>query len=78
MLYRFIGPLETVWVAERLRRSHVAPGWEGGGESETRQGSSWSHMGRNEWTSVSLSLEIQAANGVPRVPLSLLQLRQVC
>lgn len=78
MLYRLIGPLETVWVAERLRRSHVAPGWERGGKSVMRQGSSWSHMGRNEWASVSLSLESQAANGVPRVPLSLLELRQVC
>lgn len=78
MLCRLIGPLETVWVAERLRRSHVAPGWEGGGESVKRQGLSWSHMGRNEWASVSLSLEIQAANGVPRVPPSLLELRQEC
>lgn len=31
--------------------------------------------GRNEWTPGSLSQEIQAANEVPRVPLSLLELR---
>lgn len=35
-------------------------------------------MARNEQTPGSLSLELQAANGVPRVPLSLLELRQVC